>query len=323
MSEKSTFELKYLYAGGVAGVVSRTLTAPLERLKILNQVQPLLENGTKYNSIGSGIKTIWQEEGFIGLFRGNGVNVLKAGPQSAIRFFSYEAFKNIISEDKKLTTTQQMWAGACAGVTSVTATYPLEVVKTHLSLPIGKYPEVKSTLHYLAVIQRHDGIIGLFRGLSAAIVNIAPFSAINFTAYEACKKYGTILYNKSLNNNNNNNNNNNSNSNSNNIYKQTITTTTTTTPPVYFSTIYGAISGAFSMTILYPLDVIKRRIMLQRIRVGAPRYKNFIHCAYVIIKDEGVSALYRGIKPAYAKVIPTVSLNFGIYEFALLLFPNK
>ncbi|GAM25727.1 hypothetical protein SAMD00019534_089020, partial [Acytostelium subglobosum LB1] len=290
-SSTSHSNIRSLYAGGISGVVSRTLTAPLERLKILNQAQPLLNNGTKYNNIGSGLMTIWREEGIRGLFKGNGTNVLKAGPHSAIRFYSYEYFKHIGDQPlSSITRTQQLWAGACAGVTSVTFTYPLEVVKTKMTLQFGETPRYSSIMHCVQSTVQQEGVRGLFRGLSAGILNIAPFSALNFASYEWFKSMGNKLY--------------------------------MNTPPVYLSTVYGALSGAYAMTILYPLDVIKRRIMLQGYNGSTVVYRNFAHCAYKIATDEGVRALYHGIKPAYAKVIPTVSLNFFVYEAALLLFPS-
>ncbi|VVA23734.1 PREDICTED: mitochondrial [Prunus dulcis] len=79
---------KSLVAGGVAGGVSRTAVAPLERLKILLQVQN--PHNIKYNGTIQGLKYIWRSEGFRGLFKGNGTNCARIVPNSAVKFFSYE-----------------------------------------------------------------------------------------------------------------------------------------------------------------------------------------------------------------------------------------
>ncbi|KAF9687892.1 hypothetical protein SADUNF_Sadunf02G0140500 [Salix dunnii] len=79
---------KSLVAGGVAGGVSRTAVAPLERLKILLQVQN--PHNVKYNGTIQGLKYIWRTEGFRGLFKGNGTNCARIVPNSAVKFFSYE-----------------------------------------------------------------------------------------------------------------------------------------------------------------------------------------------------------------------------------------
>ncbi|KAG5061542.1 hypothetical protein JHK87_002571 [Glycine soja] len=79
---------KSLVAGGVAGGVSRTAVAPLERLKILLQVQN--RQDIKYNGTIQGLKYIWKTEGFRGMFKGNGTNCARIVPNSAVKFFSYE-----------------------------------------------------------------------------------------------------------------------------------------------------------------------------------------------------------------------------------------
>ncbi|KAG6423224.1 hypothetical protein SASPL_113613 [Salvia splendens] len=79
---------KSLVAGGVAGGVSRTAVAPLERLKILLQVQN--PHNIKYSGTVQGLKYIWRTEGLRGLFKGNGANCARIVPNSAVKFFSYE-----------------------------------------------------------------------------------------------------------------------------------------------------------------------------------------------------------------------------------------
>jgi len=279
------FNKKYLLSGFMAGIISRTATAPLERIKILNQVDTYLAHGAKYQKVWPALKTIVAEEGVRGLFRGNFVNVIKAGPQSAIRFYTYEGFKKMTQDDQgNLSVTNKMWAGASAGVVSVIMTHPLDVVKTRLS--IGN-PNSTMIVDTIKNIYKHEGLLGYARGLSAGILNIAPFSALNFTFYELIKE-NTKKY-------------------------------ITSNPPIYLSSLYGALSGTITMTILYPLDVVKRRLMLQRYFNDPHPNKNFIDCIYQIVKKEGVSALYKGLKPAYLKVIPTVSINFFCYELTLSL----
>ncbi|KAM9994541.1 hypothetical protein ACTFIZ_007680 [Dictyostelium cf. discoideum] len=289
-NSSTLFHSNDFFSGLVAGIASRTLTAPLERIKILNQVEVILKDGTKYNRIIPAFKVIIKEEGIVGLFRGNFVNIIKAGPQSAIRFYSYGAFKRMASEpDGSITVINRMWAGASSGVVSVALTHPLDVIKTHISVIAPTTATIKNATKG---IYRDLGIIGFFRGLSAGILNIAPFAALNFTFYETIKEKTQQYILKS--------------------------------PPLYAPSIYGAISGGLTMTILYPLDVVKRRIMLQHFdRNQSPIYKNFIDAIIKITKTEGISALYKGIRPAYLKVIPTVSINFLIYEGAITLFEKK
>ena len=91
MAEK---DLKYLFCGGVAGCVSRTAVAPLERLKIMFQVQDIMHNQmtrpkTKYSGIVHSMRRIVAEEGWKGLYKGNGTNCVRVFPYTATQFLVY------------------------------------------------------------------------------------------------------------------------------------------------------------------------------------------------------------------------------------------
>ena len=81
-------------AGGVAGAVSRTVVSPLERLKILFQIQ---SGGTnEYNqSVRIGLLKMWRDEGWRGFMRGNGTNCIRIVPYSAVQFGSYNFYKKV------------------------------------------------------------------------------------------------------------------------------------------------------------------------------------------------------------------------------------
>lgn len=81
-------------AGGVAGAVSRTVVSPLERLKILYQVQSGGRNEYQM-SIYKALKKMWTEEGWRGFMRGNGTNCVRIIPYSAVQFGSYNIYKRV------------------------------------------------------------------------------------------------------------------------------------------------------------------------------------------------------------------------------------
>lgn len=81
-------------AGGVAGAVSRTLVSPLERLKILLQIQST--GRTEYKmSMGKALKKMWSEEGWRGFMRGNGTNCIRIVPYSAVQYGSYSFYRRV------------------------------------------------------------------------------------------------------------------------------------------------------------------------------------------------------------------------------------
>jgi solute carrier family 25 phosphate transporter 23/24/25/41 len=81
-------------AGGIAGAVSRTVVSPLERLKILFQVQSVGREEYKL-SVGKGLMKMWKDEGWRGFMRGNGTNCIRIVPYSAVQFGSYNFYKKV------------------------------------------------------------------------------------------------------------------------------------------------------------------------------------------------------------------------------------
>jgi solute carrier family 25 phosphate transporter 23/24/25/41 len=83
-------------AGGVAGAVSRTVVSPLERLKILFQVQSVGRNEYKM-SVPKALAKMWREEGWRGFMAGNGTNCIRIVPYSAVQFSAYNVYKRVSS----------------------------------------------------------------------------------------------------------------------------------------------------------------------------------------------------------------------------------
>lgn len=81
-------------AGGVAGAVSRTIVSPLERLKILFQVQSVGREEYKM-SVPKALAKMFREEGWRGFMRGNGTNCIRIIPYSAVQFGSYSFYKKV------------------------------------------------------------------------------------------------------------------------------------------------------------------------------------------------------------------------------------
>ncbi|KAH9731665.1 mitochondrial adenine nucleotide transporter ADNT1 [Citrus sinensis] len=151
---------KSLVAGGVAGAVSRTAVAPLERLKILLQVQN--PHSIKYNGTIQGLKYIWRTEGFRGLFKGN--------------------------EDAELTPLLRLGAGACAGIIAMSATYPMDMVRGRLTVQTEKSPyRYRGIFHALSTVLREEGPRALYRGWFPSVIGVVPYVGLNFAVYESLK----------------------------------------------------------------------------------------------------------------------------------------
>lgn len=102
-------------------------------------------HGNKKTRIRTCIRHLLVEGGIWSMWRGNGINVLKIAPESALKFMAYEQVKKFIrsqSSNKELTIMQRFFAGSVAGGFSQTVIYPLEVCDT-----LGLYNKARSSFN--------------------------------------------------------------------------------------------------------------------------------------------------------------------------------
>lgn len=127
-----------------------------------------------YHGVWSTLSRMWNEEGWRGFMRGNGTNVIRMIPYSASQFAAYEQCKSVLMEQGKseLDTPRRLVAGAVAGTVSVVCTYPLDLVRTRLSIQSAflsmsndtkKLPGIIPTTKL--IYKTEGGLRGLYRGL--------------------------------------------------------------------------------------------------------------------------------------------------------------
>ncbi|KAE9615370.1 hypothetical protein Lal_00048476 [Lupinus albus] len=300
---------KSLLAGGIAGGVSRTAVAPLERLKILLQVQN--PHNIKYNGTIQGLKYIWRTEGLRGLFKGNGTNCARIVPNSAVKFFSYEqASKGILymyqqqtgNEDAQLTPVLRLGAGACAGIIAMSATYPMDMVRGRLTVQTEKSPyQYRGMFHALSTVLREEGPRALYKGWLPSVIGVIPYAGLNFAVYESLKDW--LIKSKPFG-----------------LVNDSSELSVTTRLAC------GAAAGTLGQTVAYPLDVIRRRMQMVGWNHAASvltgdgggkvplEYTGMVDAFRKTVRHEGFGALYKGLVPNSVKVVPSIALAFVTYE---------
>lgn len=173
-----------LYSGSIAGGISRTLTAPIDRLKMVMQATP---PGKASGGMIAAARRIWMEGGVAAFFRGNSVNVLKIAPETSIKFLAFDSFKSAIARDPANSSISERFvAGGGAGAVAQAAVYPLEICKTRLGVSApGTYDGL---LDCLRSIVRKEGSGALFQGLSTSIAGIVPYAAIDLSVNSLLKE---------------------------------------------------------------------------------------------------------------------------------------
>lgn len=117
----------------------------------------------------------------MGYFKGNGTNIIRIFPYSAVQFASYERFKKLLTEDgKPFTPSKRFIAGAFAGIASVVSTYPLDLIRTRLSVPSYTQLQYTGITNAFVVIVKNEGIFALYKGIVPTIaVSISYFKESN------------------------------------------------------------------------------------------------------------------------------------------------
>ncbi|XP_044162273.1 calcium-binding mitochondrial carrier protein SCaMC-2 isoform X3 [Bufo gargarizans] len=276
---------RHLVAGGGAGAVSRTCTAPLDRLKVLMQVRDITVHATRHNnmSILGGFTQMIREGGFRSLWRGNGINVIKIAPESAIKFMAYEQIKRLMGSDQEtLGIRERLVAGSLAGVIAQSSIYPMEVLKTRMAL--RKTGQYRGMLDCGKKILVKEGMSAFYKGYVPNMLGIIPYAGIDLAVYETLKNAWLNRY-----------------------------ATSSADPGVFVLLACGTISSTCGQLASYPLALVRTRMQAQASVEGAPQAtmsKLFKH----IIKTEGAFGLYRGLAPNFMKVIPAVSISYVVYE---------
>ncbi|XP_031720617.1 mitochondrial adenyl nucleotide antiporter SLC25A24-like [Anarhichas minor] len=284
--KKSGYVWRQLMAGAFAGSVSRTGTAPLDRLKVFRQVHGFVDfKGTVLN----GFQYMLKEGGLRSLWRGNGINVLKIAPETAIKFTAYEKIKNVMrskNETRNLRVHERFVAGSLAGATAQTAIYPMEVLKTRLTLrKTGQYSGIADCAKQ--ILQR-EGVAAFYKGYVPNLLSIVPYAGIDLAVYETLK-FAWLNRNRGL-----------------------------ADPGVMVLVGCGAVSSTCGQLASYPLALIRTRMQAQASVKGAPK-PSMLASLYSIVTQEGVAGLYRGISPNLLKVVPAVSVSYVVYEYTRIV----
>ncbi|KAK7320695.1 hypothetical protein VNO77_30400 [Canavalia gladiata] len=269
--------LRRLISGAFAGAVSRTTVAPLETIRTHLMV------GSSGHSTGEVFHNIMKTDGWKGLFRGNFVNVIRVAPSKAIELFAYDTVNKNLSpkpgEQPKVPIPPSLIAGACAGVSSTICTYPLELLKTRLTIQRGVYDGL---LDAFFKIVREEGAAELYRGLTPSLIGVIPYSAANYFAYDSLRK----AYRKFF-------------------KKEKIGNIETL--------LIGSAAGAISSSATFPLEVARKHMQVGALS-GRQVYKNVIHALVSILEQEGIQGFYKGLGPSCMKLVPAAGISFMCYE---------
>ncbi|XP_009762723.1 putative mitochondrial adenine nucleotide transporter BTL3 isoform X2 [Nicotiana tabacum] len=285
---------KHLWAGAVAAMVSRTVVAPLERLKL-----EYIVRGEQKHLVEL-IKTIAATQGLRGFWKGNLVNVLRTAPFKAVNFCAFDTYRKQLlrlSGNEETTNVERFVAGAAAGVTATVMCLPLDTIRTKLVARGGEaLGGVGGAFQHLI---RTEGFFSLYKGLGPSILSMAPAAAVFYSVYDILKS--AYLHSPE--------------GRKRTQYMKQQGTELNALDQLELgpmrTLLHGAIAGACAEAATYPFEVIRRQLQLQG---RASKLSALATCAK-IIEHGGVPALYAGLIPSLLQVLPSASISYFVYEF--------
>jgi solute carrier family 25 (adenine nucleotide translocator) protein 4/5/6/31 len=290
-------------AGALSGAFARSATAPIERVKLILQLQGSLSRVTSSSdmlpkkSVLEVTRQIYKTEGVLAFWKGNLQNVIRAAGQAALNFALMEYYKTIaLAAISRITTEQttstsnsahpktrsSSWtvsflAGGLAGGTVTTVLYPTEFLRTRLALDMClKTQKRRDAWDVTKQILKSDGIRGIYRGFNISLVGSVMYRLLYLGGYDVIKnEFHYLKLQQSI--------------------EQQSEYFSMTWMERFFLAQFVAL---FAGTICYPIDSVRRRMMMQ---AGKPIEEQLYHSSFQCIariwSQEGWRGFYLGFAP--------------------------
>ncbi|KAI9372166.1 mitochondrial carrier domain-containing protein [Aspergillus egyptiacus] len=314
----------HLVAGAAGGMATALLTSPLDVLRTrlqsdyyrshLKTAIPPSQH-TRPSLVRSFVLhfaetfeilfSIHRVEGWRSLFRGLGPSLTGVVPATAIKFYAYGNCKRLYPEylglDKDATTTHALSA-ATAGVVTGTATNPIWLVKTRLQLDRHhvnrdgsvRPPQYRNSFDCVKQVIKNEGIKGLYGGLMASYLGVIE-TTLHLAAYERIKVMVAHHY-----------------------QRKGKAQSSEVAQGLILSGAAG-VSKLIAVLIAYPHEVLRTRLRQAPMADGRLKYTGVVQCLRLMVKEEGVAALYGGLTAHMIRTVPSAAITLGTYELVLKL----
>ena len=259
--------IRRFVAEGISGAVAKTVTAPLEAIKLKLQYTEDDDEGALDCA-----RRILEREGWRGFYRGNLANVLRYFPTQAFNFAFKDKIKRLMP---KVDRKKHPWrafavnivSGGIAGAGSLVLVYPLDTARTQLIISTNDdgSPKYANMMEFVRENVKTPGdILRLYEGYAVSVAGIIPFRAIYFIVNDTLRAILPWIRDEGL--------------------KGLVSKFTCAQA--------AALCAAYAS---YPFDTVRRRLQVDAQRpLGERRYKGNLDCLKKVYRVEGVRALFRG-----------------------------
>jgi len=276
MSQAQKFATDFAL-GGFSGAVAKTITAPIERIKLVVQTQdanPKIRSGevARYTGMVDCGSRIMKEQGFKRFWDGNAVNCIRYFPTQAFNLAFKDTFKAMFPKYNPKTQFAQFFganlvSGGMAAAGSLTIVYPLDYARTRLASDVGSGKKTFSGLGdcLKKTMAGPGGFLALYTGFGVSVVGIVGYRGLQLGTFDTITGINPYKKDKGI--------------------MGAVTT---------FAAAQTAITIGAGAT--YPFDTVRRRLQMQSEKpVEEHLYKGTMDCFKVIAAEEGLaSGLYKG-----------------------------
>merc|ERR1719174_1379888 len=261
--------------GGVSGAVSKTLTAPIERVKLVIQTQdanPKIRSGEvpRYTGIGNCFSRIHSEQGLAAFWRGNFTNCIRYFPTQAFNLAFKDSIKKMFPKYSPKTEFAQFFmvnlcSGGLAAAGSLCIVYPLDYARTRLASDVGSGKKTFNGLGdcIMKTAKGPGGFFSLYNGFGVSVVGIVGYRGLQLGTFDTIAGLNPYKADKGI---------------------------------LGFASTFAAAQTAITIGAgaTYPFDTVRRRLQMQSEKpVEEHLYKGTGDCFKKIAAEEGMTALYK------------------------------
>lgn len=221
-----------------------------------------------------------KEEGLFALWKGNVPAAAMYIIYGGVQFSAYTTYNTWLTKLQGETgyrlsaPVHSLLLGSLAGCTSTLVSYPCDLLRTRF-VNNRSFSKIGATVGNIIA---NEGPLAFFKGANAAMLSISIYTGLLFWSYESARivshKIGVF--------------------------------------PSIVEPMCGFCAGAFAKAIVFPLDLIRKRLQVNKGKSGS-----LLAMGISVVRNEGLRGLYKGFLVSLIKNAPTSALSIWTFEYVV------
>ncbi|CAN1187789.1 Mitochondrial uncoupling protein 3 [Linum perenne] len=290
-TQSSSDAHKKILLTSISAMAAETATFPIDLTKTRMQLHGESLSAASSTNAFRVASEICRRQGIIGLYQGLSPAIIRHLFYTPIRIVGYENLRNFVDGGGggSISLFGKAVIGGASGAFAQIVASPADLVKVRMQadsrmVSQGIWPRYTSSFDAFSKIIASEGYRGLWRGVVPNIQRAFLVNMGELACYDHAKRF--VIRNRIA---------------EDNIYSHTLAST---------------MSGLCATALSCPADVVKTRMMNRSTRgdAAAAAYRSSYHCLTKTIRNEGLTALWKGFFPTWARLGPWQFVFWVSYE---------